>query len=460
MKEGTGFLVKGSVISRDWTQGSIVRNLWSLSWPMLINNTMNALGPTIDMIWVGKLGASAIAGVGVSGLAVMVINALTSGLFTGTIALVARHVGAKDEQGANHVAQQAFIIGLGFSILMALVGIFFATSFLRLMGVDAGVVDEGAAYLRIQLIGIVTMTAVQVGQSIMLASGDAVQPLRISVGYRILQVALCPALVFGWGVFPRLEVSGAALSNVFTQGLGGIAAFYILFSGRTRITLTLRNFRPDGKIIWQTVKIGIPAAFSFVQRSIAELVLIWFITPFGTLAVAAQSVSQRVDQFLQNLSGGLGNAAGVLAGQNLGAGRPERAARTGWLSVLLATGVSLICVVVIWFWIVPVLRIFTHDVDVVNTAANFLRIMIVSYVFWGLVVALSLVLNGVGDTVIPMLTNLTTMIFVQLTLAYILPRYTGLGVYGIRWAVVIGIVMRAGIYAAYFKTGRWKRRKF
>ena len=451
---------KGDAIQRNWTEGSIARNLWSLSWPMLINNTLNALGPTVDMIWVGTLGASAIAGVGVSGLAVMVVNSLISGLFTGTIALVARHIGARDEQGANLAAQQAFIIGLVFSALMALIGIFLAAPFLRALGVDASVVDEGATYLRIQLIGIVTMTVLQAAQSIMQASGDAVQPMIISVGYRLLQVVLCPALIFGWGFFPRLEVSGAALSNVITQGLGGIFALYILFTGRTRITVTLKNFRFDGKIVWRTVSIGIPAAFSFMQRNIAELVLMWFITPFGTLAVAAQSVSQRVDQFLQNLSGGLGSAAGVLAGQNLGAGRPERAERTGWLAVLLATVVSLICALVIWLWIVPILRIFTHDADVLSMAATFLRIMIISYLVWGLVVSLSLVLNGVGDTLVQMLTNLATMVFVQLTLAYFLSRYTSLGVYGIRWAVVIGVVMRAVIYTAYFKTGRWKRKRF
>lgn len=388
------------------------------------------------------------------------VNSLISGLFTGTIALVARHIGARDETGANLAAQQAFVIGLVFSALMALVGIFLAAPFLRALGVDASVVDEGAAYLRIQLIGIVTMTMLQAAQSIMQASGDAVQPMMISAGYRLLQIVLCPALIFGWGFLPRLEVSGASLSNVITQALGGAVALYILFTGRTRIKVTFKNFRFDRKIIWRTVKLGIPASFSFMQRNIAELILMWFITPFGTLAVAAQSVSQRVDQFLQNISGGLGNAAGILAGQSLGAGRPDRAERTGWLAVVMATVISFFCILVIWLWIVPILHIFTKDPDVVSMAAGFLRIMIVSYLVWGLVVSLSLVLNGVGDTLVQMLTNLTTMVFVQLTLAYIMSHYTGLGVYGIRWAVVIGVVIRAGIYTAYFRTGRWKRKKF
>ena len=213
---------------------------------------------------------------------------------------------------------------------MALIGIFLATPFLRALGVDVSVVDEGAAYLRIQLIGIITMTMLQAAQSIMQASGDAIQPMMISVAYRLLQVVLCPALIFGWGFFPPLEVSGAALSNVITQGLGGAIALYILFTGRTRIKVTLKKFAFDGPIIWKTIKIGIPASFSFMQRNVAELILIWFIAPFGTIAVAAQSVSQRVDQFLQNISGGMGSAAGVLAGQSMGAGRTERRRPDGW----------------------------------------------------------------------------------------------------------------------------------
>jgi Na+-driven multidrug efflux pump len=196
-----------------------------------------------------------------------------------------------------------------------------------------------------------------------------------------------------------------------------------------------------------------------MERNIAELILMWFITPFGTIALAAQSVAQRVDQVIQNISGGMGSAAGILAGQSMGASRPDRAAKTGWLAVLIATAISLVCSLVIWFWIVPILHIFTKDTGVIDMAAIFLRIMIASYIVWGLVVSLSLVLNGVGDTMVQMITNLVTMMFIQLIMAYVLSRYTDLGVYGIRWAVVIGILARAVIYTGYFKSGRWKRKK-
>jgi putative MATE family efflux protein len=458
MKPTSTSSTRNTVIHRDWTQGSISHNLWSLSWPMLINNLLNSIGPMVDLIWIGSLGASAIAGVGTSGLVVMVVQSLISGLFTGTVALVARRIGARDEEGANHAAQQAFVVGMVFSLLMAFVGIFLAKPFMQSLGLDASVVEEGTAYMRIQLIGIFTMTMLQIGQSLMQASGDAIQPMIIVIGYRLLQIVLCPALIFGWGFFPRLEVSGASLSNVITQGLGGAIALYILFTGRTRIKVSLKKFAFDGKLIWTTTKIGIPSSFSMMQRSISELIIMWFIVPFGTAAVAAQSVSTRVDQFIQMMPGGMGSAASVLAGQSLGAKDPKRAERTGWLAVLFTTVMSFVGIAVIWLWVVPILGIFTKDTEVIRIAATFLRIMTIGYIVWGAVITFSQVLNGVGDTMVQMLANLASMVLVQLALAYVLANYTSLGVNGIRWAAVAGIMVRALIYSTYFKSGRWKRK--
>ncbi len=450
---------RGSRFEKDWTKGSIFRNLWSLSWPTLISNTTTMLGPTIDMVWVGRLGAASIAGVGVSGIAITVVNSLVMGLFTGTLAMIARFVGAGEEQDANHVAQQAFVIGSALSIFVAIIGIFLAEPILIVLGVETDVVSEGAAYMRIQLVGMVTMSAMAVARSIMQASGDTITPMNISIGCRLFHIALCPFLVFGWWIFPSLGVSGAALSNVISQGLAGALGLWILFSGRTRLRVTLRNFRFDWNIIWRMVKIGIPASLTHVERSFSELVLVWFIIPFGTLAVAAHSLAQRIDQFVQMPCGGLGTAAGVLAGQNLGADQPERAERTGWLSVILSTVFTCVCSVVIWFWAENLAGIFSTEAGLLEITGTFLRIQIAGYLFWGLVIALSMTLNGLGDTVITMLTNLSSMWGVSITLAYFLPRVTGLGVYGVRWAMVIGILVRAVIYSVYFKAGRWKSKK-
>ncbi len=456
---GTANIGTGRVQRRDWTQGSILNNLVILYWPMLVSSLLNTLGPTIDMIWIGRLGATSIAGVGVSAIVIMVVNSLAMGIFTGTGAMVARFVGARDETKANLVAQQAIVLVLVYSILMALVGIFLADKILLILGVEPDVVEQGAAYMRIQLIGMVTMTGISAGQSIMNASGDTRTSMIISLIYRIFHVGLAPFLIFGWWVFPKLGVSGAALSSVICQAIGGTLAMWILLTGRTRLRLTLRHFKFDSNIIWRTLKIGFPASITHIERSFSDLVLVRFIIPFGTFAVASHSIVQRIDQFPQMVCGSLGSASGVLAGQNLGAGQAGRAIRTGWIAAGLATLLSIFISAAVWFWAEDLIRIFNNDPELVGIASNFLRIQIAGYIFWGIVTSLSMCLNGVGDTVITMVTNLTTMWGFAITMAYILSQHTSLGVYGIRWAMVGGIVIRAVIYGVYFKIGRWQRKQ-
>ena len=450
---------RGAAFKRDWTKGSIIGNLVGLAWPMMITDGLNMMGPTIDMVWVGRLGAAAIAGVGVSGMAVGLVNSARRGLSTGTRAMVARFVGAGDEEGAKHVAQQAFVISFGFAAFLATVGFFLAEPILTLFGLEADVVREGAAYMRIMFVGSLFMSLRIMAETIMEASGDAVTPMRVAMFFRFFHVALCPFLIFGWWLFPRLGVTGAAMTNVISQSLGATIGLWFLFSGRTRLQLTLSGFRLDANMIWRLVKIGIPASITGMERSLANLVMVGLIAPFGTLAVAAHSLCRRIEAFVHMPSQGLGMAGGVLAGQNLGAKQPGRSERTGWLAVGLVTAIMFIASLATLFWAGGMVRIFNSEPGLVEIASTFLKIQIVGYMAFGLAAALAQCLNGVGDTMITMLVTLITMWGVQVPLGYLLPRSANLGVYGVRWAMVIALVVRAFTYATYFRMGRWKSKK-
>jgi len=444
---------------RDWTKGSIIGNLLRLSWPMMVSSSLNMLGPTIDMIWVGKLGTASIAGVGVAGTAVMLVNSAMMGFVVGARAIVARFIGAGDTAGANHGARQAFIISAAFSVVLASIGIFFADSILILMGVEPEVVTEGAAYLRVMFLGSLAMAFRMTTEGIMQASGDSMTPMKISVTFRLFHVLLCPFFVFGWFIFPRLGVSGAATTNVISQSLGMALGLWFLFSGRTRIRLSMKNVRLDAGMIWRIVKIGIPASFTGMGRSLGHFALMWIMVPFGTLAVAAHSLCQRVEVQLFFPIMGLGIGAGVLAGQNLGAGQPGRAERSAWLAVGLGQGFMFICSVVILLWAEKVVNLFNTDPALVELGSVFLRIAVAGYLLLGLNAVLSQGLSGVGDTVPPMLATILTIWVVQIPLSVLLPRVTNLGVYGVRWAIVAGVVAGAIAYLIYFRMGRWKRKK-
>ena len=179
--ESNGWRLSRSIIERDWTQGNIFQNLVSLSWPIIVSSSFNILGPVIDMVWVGKLGPASIAGVGIASMTVMAITSARMGLATGTRAIVARFIGAGDRAGANHVAQQAFVISGAYVVIIASLGIFFAEPIMKLFGVEADVVSEGAAYMRIMFIGSIAMSFRMLAEGIMQASGDTVIPMRITM---------------------------------------------------------------------------------------------------------------------------------------------------------------------------------------------------------------------------------------------------------------------------------------
>lgn len=450
---------RGGRFDRDWTQGSIVRNLLSLAWPVMVGNSVNMLGPTVDTIWVGKLGSTALAAVGVSGMAVMIMQSLMMGLFGGLRAMVARFVGEGNYREANHVTQQAFVMGTAASAIIAVIGIFFAEAILQLLGVAPDVIAEGASYMRIQFIGMITMALRFMTEGTMQASGDVTTPMKIAVVFRVFHIILCPFLVFGWWIFPAMGVNGAALTNVFSQGLGTVIALWILMTGRTRLKLSFRNFYVDLGMIWRLVKIGVPASIMGIQRNIGQILLIRLLASFGTLAIAAHTLGQRVDMIVFMPAGGIGMGAGVLAGQNLGARKPEQAEKSGWLAVALTEALMVVFAFVIFFLPEPIVRIFNSQPELVEIASSFLRIAAVSYLIMGFGSVLMQCISGVGDTVPPMVWSMVTLWLVLLPLAYFLPKVGDLGVYGIRWAFVGEMVAAAVGYTIYFKLGRWKRKK-
>lgn len=444
---------------KDLTKGSITGNLWTLAWPMTISTMVMMIGPVIDMLWIGRLGDSAIAAVGASGTVVMLINSLIMGIFTGLRAMVARFVGAGDETLANKVAQQAFILGVALSLIVAAMGMFLAEPILRLMNVAPDVVALGATYMRINLIGIFTMSFTLIAQNIMQASGDARTPMKISIGTKLFHIALCPFLIFGWYIFPTLGVTGAALTDVIAQAAAGAIGLWVVFSGRTRLRPTLKNFSFDRNIIWRIIKIGIPSSLGGIHMNLGNFIFVWFIAPFGTLAVAGHYLIGRMDMFVIMPALGLGSAAGILAAQNIGAGQPGRAAKTAWIAIGWFSAVMTVFSVLLFIWAATVVRLFNAEPDLVSLATNFLRIQLINYLMNGLMIVMMSVMNSVGDTLIAMFIDIVTMWGIRVPLAVILPKINNLGVYGVRWALIADSLGSVIIFIIYFKSGRWKRKK-
>jgi putative MATE family efflux protein len=256
--------------------------------------------------------------------------------------MVARFVGAGDIEKAQHAAQQALLVSAIYGGVFAIIGFFLSRPIMGLFGAQPEVITQGANYLRIWAIAWIPMSLYTMNFSIMQASGDTVSPMRIIVMTRALHLLLDPLLIFGWWVFPRLGVGGAALTSVITLSLAMLLTLVVLSNGRSRLRLTPRRFRVDLEAIRRLSRIGAPASIMGVQRSLSNLVLAWFMVPFGTAAVAAHSLIQRMDLILMMITTGLGIGSGILVGQYLGANHPDKAQRSGWLALGLGSVIMLL----------------------------------------------------------------------------------------------------------------------
>lgn len=450
---------RGPLARRDWTQGSILKNLLLLSWPVTVTNTLMSLGPTIDMIWVGKLGDAAIAAVGVSGVVVMLSMSIMMGISIGMLALISRAIGGQDVQTANRVAQQGVVVSAAYAITIALIGYFLGEKILLLVTSDPDIVRLGTIYLRIEFIGGATMVFRMMMDVIMQASGDTINPMWIAATYRLFHIVLCPFLVFGWWLFPELGVSGAAYTGIIAQGLGVVLGLRVLSSAKSRLRLSFKGFRLDTDLIWRIIRIGFPASISHVQRGLSQFLLQIFIAVFGTAALAAHVITQRLEMliFMPALSFGIG--AGVLVGQNLGAGKAERAEKGAWLAVGIVEAFVIVVSLIVFIWTGAIVHIFNDDPALDAIATQFIHIAVVGWVIMGFAFVLMSCMQGAGDTMPVMAINIFATWVIAILLAYLLPRYTTWGVVSIRWAMSASVVVAALANIIYFRTGRWKTRK-
>ena len=446
--------------SRDLTEGSIAKNIWYLALPMMVGNVLQDLFNIVDMIFVGKLGPAAIAAVSMSGILLMLVMTVAIGISTGTVALVARHFGAKQQEQAENVAIQAVFVGILSSVVLGVLGYLLAAPVLRLLGAGKDVVPLGTSYIQITSVGAITIFLGISLNSALRGAGDAVTPMKILVLSTVLNIGLDPLLIFGIWKFPRLGVAGSALATVISRGVGLLLLLRVFLNGHSLLHLKWRRIRVDIKVIKRMIKIGVFGSLQMLIRNISALILIRIVAIYGTSAVAAYGIGMRLRMMVMMPGMGLANASATLVGQNLGAKQPKRAGKSAWLTTgfyevfMVSVGVLFI------IFAKDLIRIFNTDPQVIQLGTTYLRFLAPTFVFMALSIVLGRAMNGAGDTFSPM--NITAVSFLgfRLPLAYVFAQVLKLATTGIWAGIAVSNVVQGSAMAWWFKKGKWKSNQF
>lgn len=444
---------------QDYTQGSIGRAIFLLAVPMVLEMLMESLFGIVNAFWVSRLGQDALATVGLTESMLTVVFSICIGLSMGTTATVARRVGEKKLEAAGEAAAQSIILGVIVSVVIGVIGFTFAPSLLHAMGASASVVATGAGYPRIIYGTNVVIMLLFLNNAIFRGSGDASLAMRALWLGNLINLVLDPCFIFGLGFFPQLGVTGSAVATTIGRGTAVVFQLWVMTRGTSRVPVRLTQFRPNFELMWRLVRISTGGMLQFLIATASWIAIVRIVSAFGSAAVAGYTVAVRIIVVAILPSWGMSNAAATLVGQNLGAGKPERAEKsvwkTGFVNMCFLAGVTLAFL----FFAERLVGFFTNDPAILGYGVDCLRYISYGYVFyaWGMVVSQSF--NGAGDTYTPTLLNLFCFWLFQIPLAYFLGRHTTLGVRGVYLALMLAESLLALLSIAVFRMGRWKTKK-
>lgn len=447
--------IRGS--EADYTQIPIGKAIFLLSVPMILELIMESTFAVVDIYFVGRLGASAVATVGLTETYLFLIYSIAMGLAMAVTAIVARRIGEKEKEKAGITAVQSIFIGVLISLPFALAGIFFSKELLALMGADQWVLEHGYKYAQWMLGGNVVVMLLFVINAIFRGAGDAAIAMRVLWIANGFNIILDPILIFGLGPIPAYGLEGAAIATIIGRGIGVLTQVYLLLKGGKHI----RVLRAYIQINWHVVKKIVHTSLGGVGQMIIAMVswvfIIRIIADYGSEAVAGTTIALRIMMFTMMPAWGMSNAAATLVGQNLGAKMPYRAERSVWITgfwnMLFLIAVSFI----FFFYSEELVSIFTDDLKVISIGGEWMKIISYSYFVYGWWMVAIQAFNGAGDTVTPTKINFFFFWVLEIPLAYFMSKTLGLEHTGIFWAIFIAETS-VGLFTLWlFTKGKWKK---
>jgi putative MATE family efflux protein len=449
--------VRGS--HQDFTTGKLDRAIFLLAIPMVLEMVLESLFAVVDVFWVARLGSDAVATVGLTESMASLIFAIAIGLSMSTTAMVARRIGEKDPEAAAVAGVQAILLGITVSLVLGVPCFFLAPRLLHWMGASPAIVATGSAYARIYLGGMGVIMLLFLNNAIFRGAGDAAIAMRLLWVSNIINLAFDPCLIFGFGPFPKLGVTGAALATFTGRSIGVLYQFYRLLKGTERIRMLTRQIRLDVGVMVRLVRVSLNGILQFVIGHVSWIGLVRIISLFGSAALAGYTVAIRIVIFAILPSWGLSNAAATLVGQNLGAGQPERAEKSVWLTgiynMIFLGSIGIVFITCTQ----PIIHLFTHDPAVVPLAVSALRILSYGNICYAFGMVMLQAFNGAGDTRTPTIVNFFAYWLLEIPVAYVLAVPMGLKSKGAFLSILIAESSIAVVSAMLFRRGKWKEQR-
>jgi putative MATE family efflux protein len=446
----------------DYTQGNVKVAILLLSVPMILELSLESVFAVVDIYFVGHLPNAdvAVATVGLTEAVISLVYTLGIGLSVGATAIVARRVGEKNFQEASKSGAQAITVSLLVSILVAFIGVYFASDILGLMGAQPEVIAEGTTFAQIIFASSPSIILLFLINGIFRGAGDAAMAMRSLWLASIINIILCPLLIYGYGPFPEFGLIGAAIATAIGRTTGVLYQCYHLFLKNRTIKIYKTYFKPNFEIIKSLLSISTPAMLQFFIQSGSWIILTYIVSVTGsTDASAGYQIAIRNVVFFILPAWGLSNAAATLVGQNLGAKQPERAQQ----SVLLTTRYNIIFMSFVTLIFVGfselIISFYTADKIILAYGSKALQIIGFGYVFYGIGMVMIQSLNGAGDTKTPTWINVFCFWMIQIPLAWFLAVYLDYGPIGAFIAIPSAETVLALLAFYYFKKGKWKEVK-
>lgn len=439
--------------------GPIARTILSLALPVVAGMAMEILLSVTDFYWVGKLGASAQDAVTSSMVIIWTIFSVVPLITIGITALVSRYVGANDTGRAVFYIQQALYLGVFVAASVSVAGYLLTPAFMDFMNVGPATQAHATPYLRIFFVSCILLFLNETAYAVFRASGDTRTPMKVGVTVVLLNLVLDPVLIFGLGPAPEMGVPGASVATAISFSVGTVLIYRRMWQGKLgyRVERLLR-VRVDLPAMRHISKIGVPISSQQFAFVVVYWFLIGFVHEFGETAGAAMGIGNRMESFSYLTCYGFSLAASTMVGQNLGAGKPDRAARCAWGATGL--GIALTLVFSFFFLVFPdaIASVFTDNPEVHRIAVGYLIILGLSQFAMAVEIILEGAFSGSGDTIPPMVVMLPGSI-ARIPLAWYLAFELGWGIEGIWWTLTITTTLKAVVLAYWFRLGRWKLKK-